>query len=241
MHELSIICCYNRKEEYQAFLESLNAQNVEVCVVGIDNSQREYSSCAAAFNAAMQKVDTPYVVFSHQDILFPTEGMIRSFMECLKKIHIHDILGVAGRSSENNLVVTNVRHGATAEYAGGNRVEEMVACDSVDECFFGGTAECFRKYPFDEHLCNGWHLYAVERSLAARVRGNKAWVCDMPLIHKSQGKMDLDYSKQFYHISKRYSKHMDYMRTTCAYAPTRFPKREVAFLKRSLSIALGRY
>jgi len=238
---ITIVCCYNRDNDYNEFKKSLKAQSADFKLVGIDNTRAQFSSCAAAFNSILSKVDTKYVIFSHQDILFTEPLQLTRFVHFLNQTNDGDILGVAGRSDKAKRVFSNIRHGTNQEYAGENRLTQMIECDTVDECFFGGTVESFKRYPFDEKLCNGWHLYAVERCMAAKVRGNKVWVCAMPLIHNSRGKMDYKYSKQFYHISRKYSKYIRYMRTTCACAYTRFPMRELAYIVRNISMTFGRY
>ena len=53
--------------------------------------------------------------------------------------------------------------------------------------------------------------------------------------------MNQIYNLQFYRLSKKYSGKFDRILTTCASASTRFPLREVAFIKRAISIFLGRY
>lgn len=241
MADVSIICCYNNLNEFSRLCECIRKQNIEIDVIGIDNTKSKYSSCARAFNDNLKNVRTQYVIFTHQDIVLKNDDMISIFYEALKSIDKYDILGIAGRRSSDGNVVTNMVHGDNQRYAGKCRVEYLEECDSLDECFFGGSTECFIKYPFDEILCDNWHLYAVEACLAARSRGNKAQVCGIPVIHKSAGKMNQIYNLQFYRLSKKYSGKFDRILTTCASASTRFPLREVAFIKRAISIFLGRY
>lgn len=47
---------------------------------------------------------------------------------------------------------------------------EDYLCDTVDECCFGMTREVFDSLRFNEKVCNGWHLYAVEMCLRAKER-----------------------------------------------------------------------
>ncbi|MBQ3447563.1 MAG: hypothetical protein IJG37_07970 [Synergistaceae bacterium] len=105
------------------------------------------------------------------------EKMYADFVETLKsqacpcEIIGIDIVGVAGVRFDEAGVITNIRHkwryrNGEISYAGSRRVEGgMMTCGTVDECFFGRHTEHFREYPFNEDLCNDWHLYAAEACL----------------------------------------------------------------------------
>ena len=240
--ELTILCCYNNRKNFEQLVENLKKQSIETEIIGIDNTGNTYQSCAEAFNDNLAKVKTKYVVFSHQDIALTHCKQLEKFLYCMKIANEYDLVGVAGRRSIDGAVITNIRHGSNEEYAGKTRIDKLlVECDTIDECFFGGTTSCFTKNPFNQELCNNWHLYAVERSLSARARGNKVYVCGIPLIHYSTGRMNHVYNKQFYMISKAYCKQIGYIYSTCASASTKFPAREWAYLRRKISIATGRY
>lgn len=240
MEQVTVLCCYNNKSEFEKLKKSLSDQSVKVALIGIDNTEDTYSSCAAAFNEYLNKVHTEYVVFSHQDIVLPDKELMKQFIEVIKDNNMYDIVGVAGRNEEGH-VLTNIYHGNELKYAGEKRVSKTELCDTIDECFFGGYTKGFVEYPFDEKLCNNWHLYAVDRCLDARTRGNKVFVCGIPILHKSMGKINDVYNWQFYKLSKKYKNNFNFINTTCAFASTIFPKREIAFIKRAISIKLGRY
>ena len=241
MNNITILCCYNDLKQYKIFLKSLSKQSIGVEMIGIDNTQNLFQSAASAFNEYLKRIDTKYVIFTHQDIEFSTINALEVFKHYLQRIGIYDILGVAGKSGKHGKVITNIMHGYQKSYAGANRLLDIEECDTVDECFFGGYTECFKKYPFDDKLCNNWHLYAVERCLATINRKNKVFVCDIPLFHKSRGKMNHIYNKQFYFISKKYSNSIKYLNTTCASASTEFPFREISFIKRLVCLIIHRY
>ncbi|MGN1277740.1 MAG: glycosyltransferase [Floccifex sp.] len=239
--DVSIVCCYNSIEQYCEFKESLSKQSIHPRVVGIDNTQHKYSSCSEALNFAVSTISTPYVIFSHQDIEFINNDSIEKFVDSIKAMNCNDVLGVAGRCKRGGTVVSNILHGADKKSVGKAKLTDITECEIIDECFFGGYTENFREHPFDTKICNNWHLYAVDCCLSARVRGNHIYICPISLIHKSAGKMNGIYNKQFYQLSKKYEKEINYINTTCAYASTQFPYREIAYIKRAISMALGRY
>ena len=99
MEEITVITCYNDKIKYDAFLETLYAQDIPFAVRGIDNTAKQFPSCASALNYAIKDVKTEYVVFAHQDILLPGCSMLRDFLDAMKNSEPGSILGVAGKNS----------------------------------------------------------------------------------------------------------------------------------------------
>lgn len=241
MKRVTVICCYNDAVQFDELKNSLESQSEEYDLIPINNVSSDYSSCSKAFNAAMKKVKTTYVVFTHQDIILNESNMLKNFVDYLEKINVYDILGVAGVKRDSGHTITNILHGKTLKPAGSENLKGMEKCETVDECFFGGTAECFSKYPFNETLCDNWHLYAVERCINAAVNGNSVYVCDIPLIHNSQGKINHAYNVGFLKISKFYADKLDCIYTTCASAKTNFVSRIWAYIRREISIKLNRY
>lgn len=231
----TIVCCYNKKSVFDEMLHSLKAQSENVEIIEIDNSDGKFSSCSAAFNSVMNQIHTKYVIFSHQDIIYNTVDSLSHIIDYFEKIEPYDIVGVVGRKSSKERI-GNIKQGKDKRQAVSGKVEGIEKCDTVDECFFGGYTECFIKYPFSEKLCNGWHMYAVERCLATLERGNNVYVVDADLTHLSGGKTDHAYNVTFYRISKRYKTTVKYLATTCEGAPTAMGLRELYYVKRELHV-----
>ena len=228
---VTIVCCYNDTSVYNNFVASLQNQTCPYKLIGINNGDNAgFSSCAAAYNSVISNVDTKYVIYSHQDILLKDANSLEKFVAYLERINEDDILGVAGTRFDDqdgvysNIVHRNRRTGKLL-YAGLLYVEGMMSCDTLDECFFGGYSEHFLKHPFDEKLCNNWHLYAVERCLNTKVEGNSVYVCDVFLFHLSSGKLNSALIKGFYEILKHYADKFPLIRTTCVCSKTNFMRR----------------
>ena len=84
---------------------------------------------------------------------------LAEFISYLGRINHDDILGVAGERFSNPGTITNIMHrdNKTGKIipAGMRLMEsDMMECDIVDECFFGGYTEHFRTNPFNEYLCD---------------------------------------------------------------------------------------
>ncbi len=272
--KVTIVCCYNDIGQYERLCTSLKRQNIEYELIGIDNCRQKFASCSSALNAVVDAIKTEYVVYSHQDIELPEADMLERFVDYLEQTGKADILGVAGAidaasagaesgmtdirlkpktiPKDGTCVASYVRHGRGLVCAGEVEFQGMIVCDTVDECFFGGRTEVFRKEPFDEKLCDNWHLYAVERCLRARVQGNKVWVCDLSLIHHSSGNINHAYNENFRRIAKHYAKYpaeeggrnadvkTAYIRTVCGSARTDWLHRNLFYWKREILFRLHR-
>lgn len=218
----------------------------------MDNCNRQYASCSLALNAATARVETEYVIYAHQDVELPGEDTLARFAGYLAQTGEADLLGVAGivpgtipgrkkRFGEaEGIVLSGVQHGAGELAAAGEQAfSGMRACDSLDECFFGGHTAHFKKNPFDEKLCDNWHLYGVERCLHTRWHGGNVYVCDVALIHHSTGHINHAYNENFRRLAKRYAG-MQCIRTVCGSSKTGFWHRNVFYWKREFLIRLGR-
>ncbi len=175
-------------------METLKIQTIPCEIIGIDNrGNKGFSSCAAAYNSVIDRVKTKYVIYSHQDILLNDPEALEKFVSYLERTGKDDILGAAGVRFDSTEGFSNVTHihNRTGELVHGTAKfpeGDMIECDTVDECVFGGHTEHFREHPFDEKLCNNWHLYAAESCLLTKAYlGGKVWCCDVPVFHLSSG------------------------------------------------------
>ncbi|MBQ9527405.1 MAG: hypothetical protein IJR68_07320, partial [Fretibacterium sp.] len=196
-----------------------------------NEGNRRYTSCAAAYNSVIHDVDTKYVIYSHQDIRLKEKDTLEKFVRYLDRLNQDDLLGVAGiRFDDEDGIYSNIvqiySKTGKLHLAGAAYVEGMIPCDTLDECFFGGYTEHFLKHPFDEKLCDSWHLYAVERCLNTKVEGRKegkenaVYVCDVLLFHLSSGNVNSAFVKGFCKICKHYASDFPVIKTTCAGSKT---------------------
>lgn len=271
--KITIVCCYNDAKKYQLLQNSLKKQNTAYELIGIDNQRNQFRSCSSALNSVLEQIQTEYVIFSHQDIELPESDTLKHFLMYMEQLSEGDILGAAGAveavtvsaaakgrqlgDKAGTCVLSCTRHGKDLVCAGEVEYSGITACDTVDECFFGGKTKTFTEEPLDERLCDTWHLYAVERCLRARVQGGKVFVCDVVLNHYSEGKIDHSYNENFRRIAKYYAKNsnnlknrknikgagqgMRWIRTVCGSTRTDWLHRNLFYWKRELLIRLKRY
>ncbi len=243
MDKITIVCCWNKFSQYERLIESIEKQNISVNIIGIDNSKQIFESCSKALNSVLPHVKTKYVLFSHQDIIFNKNNDLQRILKYLDGINQNDILGFAGVSFNNQFVKTNVRIGDSSKgkYGGSIRVHGLEECDTLDECIFGGYTTFFLNHPFDETICNSWHLYTVEMCLRTKINQGKVYICDIELFHDSWGNIDISYIKNFYKICKKYKNEYKFIRTPCCfYSGTSFILRGTYFLKKYLGLVLRR-
>ncbi|MBQ7665740.1 MAG: hypothetical protein IJS42_03395 [Synergistaceae bacterium] len=226
MNEVTIVCCYNNEKVYNDFVNTLKSQTLGYDLIGIDNrGNNRFTSCAGAYNSVINDVKTKYVIYSHQDILLTEPDMLQRFISDLECITQNDILGVAGMRFEERECFSNIRHmdrvTGKIMYPAVNALKNgMIECDTFDECFFGGYTEHFREYPFDEVVCDNWHLYAVEACLNAKINKGHVYVSDISIIHLSYGYVNFTFVCGFCRLCRKYAKNFPFIRTTCTYSKT---------------------
>lgn len=225
---VTVVCCTNNKTQLQKeLLNSLAIQDEKFEIIIIDNEMGIFDSCSAAFNSKINNIKTKYVVFSHQDIILGERYSLKRFVEYMKDAEIGDLFGVAGTELNQIGVLTAIYHGTDRRPAGRRKLKGIKKCDVIDECFFGGLTETFIKYPFDENLCNGWHLYAVERCLNNRLYGHSVYVCEIPLEHSSTGRLNHAFYENFKKLCRAYHKNYPEIYTTCERTKTGFFSRNI--------------
>ncbi|WP_026661191.1 glycosyltransferase [Butyrivibrio sp. AC2005] len=239
MNRVTVVCCYNDLQQFEDLKNALEKQSEKAELLGIDNRASAFSSCAAAYNSIVKDITTPYVLYSHQDIIFEDENNIKQLGDYIEKTGTDDIVGVAGVRVSPKITYTNIFDGLNEKKPAGKlRVEGLEECDTVDECIFGGHSEYFKKEPFDEEICNNWHLYAVEQCLRTKLKGNKVWVCDVVLYHHSDGEHNYKLHENFRELSKAYHDRLDYIVTPCCRGYTDVFRRNWGFIKRNRKIGI---
>ena len=223
---VTVVCCYNNQDKLQEqLLMSLHNQNEPYVFLPIDNVKGQFSSCSTALNSILAKINTEYVIFAHQDIVFTESTQLGQFVDYMQKGSEGDIFGIAGVYHNSPGVMTCALHGSNRKPAGRFPIVGLRECDTIDECFFGGMTKTFLDEPFDERICDNWHLYAVELCLRAKKNNKKVYVCAIPLLHLSTGIVTPEFYKSFLKLCKSYHSYYPIIRTTCAANKTDFFSR----------------
>ena len=199
---VSVICCYNKVTEYAAMSESLKTQTIPYELIGVDNSNSRFSSAAAALNWGAMQSNGDTFVFLHQDIVFCQEDALAQLVSVILQTPNPVIAGLFG-----------AKH--TQEDA---HVGEFNTYETLDECCIAMSRETWSMLRFNETLCDGWHLYAVELCLRAQNAGVLICAKDCGIRHMSNGTVDKKYMKTFRKLMLAYPD-KKWIATTCKSMP----------------------
>ncbi len=247
---ISVICVYNDLEIFKKFIvSSLGKQTAKYELIQIDNTKNEYKSAAEALNIGAMNAKGDYLMFVHQDIKLCSERWLEYVEQELNCTQMIGIVGVAGRSEKYTKTVSNLKHGNPSKFAGEIRLKSIKEVQTVDECLFIIKKDVFEKYKFDEKICKGWHLYAVDLCLTLKKNGYGNYVLPYQVYHLSIGyvKMNriiiaiklgcfpLDYYKNLKDIIKKHKKDYSMIFTTCGNWNTFYP----ILIQRTIIIIYG--
>lgn len=239
MNELSIICCYNRFDEYNSTLvKSLRLQtNQNYELIGVDNSKNQYSSAAQALNYGIKMSCGKYVVTVHQDFEFIDPEALDKIIYYLKEFSSLDVIGVAGAVIDNEASLLKKIIGRNRKICS-SMVDERgrivdskpLQVNSLDECCFAFLKDFWIKHPFDEQTCNKWDLYCVEMCLYTATKGGKAYVVPIKCIHHSGGNLTNNFYVTLRKLSMKYRNNVDNIITPCVVTKTKHYNLEYAKL-----------
>jgi len=249
---ISIVCVYNNDKILKNnLLKSLERQTSEYELILIDNTQNRYTSAAKALNCGGEKATGDYIMFVHQDVDFCKDTWLAEAEKILSSIPDLGIAGVAGMSDTG---YTNkdrgrniIKHGNPAMILSwGNAIQKPEIVQTLDECLIIIPKIVFSKLKFDESVCDGWHLYAVDYCLSCNRIGLKAYAIPMFIYHRSAGS---SFSTQYYStlkkVIKKHKKYYKKIYTTMGdwstLCPLSVQMRKIKYLvKLRVSIAYGK-
>ena len=198
---ISVICCYNKYPEYCNMLDTLRKQSTEFEIIGVDNTNGVFSSAAAALNYGAKMATGSMLVFVHQDILFLNNNSLASFVEPIIQAEgALCIVGLFGAARKNKT------------YNG------YVVKETLDECCVAMHRDTWEQYPFNDVLCDGWHLYVVEQCLRIGSAGGRILSGEFAIKHLSTGNVDDAYMKTFKRLMDNY-KEKKWIVTVCKSLP----------------------
>ena len=191
---------YNNEEILNNYLlKSLNSQTTNYELILIDNTQKKFKSAAEAFNQEGKKAKGEYIIFTHQDVDLSSNMFLNDLKIILDSLPNLGIAGAAGKSEEK-VIVSNIKEGIPPKLSGKIQINKPIKVQTLDECLFIIPKSIFDVVQFDEKVCSGWHLYAVDYSLSAAEMGLDVYVIPASIYHKSAGE---SFSKEYYDILKK--------------------------------------
>ena len=203
---ISIICVYNDKTlVHDYLLGSLENQTVPYELILQDNTLNEYHSASSALNSGAEKAKGKYLMFVHQDIDLSSNTWLENAERMLDSLSNLGIAGVAGVSENLKGISTNLKQGDPPAAIGQFKVDKPLDVQTLDECLVIIPRSVFLENKFDEDVCDGWHLYAVDYSLGIKSKGLRVLVLPVYVYHRSPG-VSLS-AKYYFNLERIMKKH----------------------------------
>ncbi len=164
-------------------------------------------SLCEGYNRGFQQSSGALIVFSHDDIEF-VGADLPSRLE--SHLNDFDVIGVAGTTLLTNgawisagdphafalFAYPDVQEGGVLVKACGRGGIVIGGIQALDGCFIAAKRAAVEVISFDAENFNGFHLYDLDFSFRAYLRGLKVAVCrDLLPIHASTGKPDQQWDK----------------------------------------------
>jgi len=187
---ISVICVYNNEKILNdCLLKSLRNQPVKFELITIDNTRGEFKSAAAALNYGGNKATGKYFMFVHQDVTLCSDSFLEDAEKVLDGLTNFGTVGIAGKhEGSKRRVFSNLKQGPSQlEPLGFIHINSPVKVQTIDECLIIIPKSVFDILPFDERVCDDWHLYAVDYCLSAQKLGFDNYVIPMMINHISGG------------------------------------------------------
>ena len=222
---ISVICVYNNEKTFRDTLyKSLRIQTVPYDLIAIDNTEGRFASAAQALNYGASKAspDSAFLLFVHQDIEVCLPCFLEDVEVMLASLPSLGIAGVAGNVEGDKNFFSTITHGSPP-FIAGRKIKAPFPVMTVDECFVAIPRHIFEQHRFDDKLCDGWHLYAVEYCLRINLAGFKVYVMPASLHHQSTGMLKGDYFVTLAKVLSSYSLSYNKIYTTCGCWNTRIP------------------
>lgn len=214
---VSVICVYSDINKYNnQLLKSLSIQNADYELVAIDNTKNSFISAASALNEGVRRSKGNVLVFSHQDIYLKTSYELSKFAEAICSAGNGAVVGTQGVLDKSKIYYSNITAGDELDAGMIHDYEDkLYQVSTVDEGFFGMLRSTWEQHPFDNELCDNWHLYCVESCLYNRAHGGKVYVYPIQLHHFSMGRISVGYMYNLRRLCKVYRSSFRYIWTTC--------------------------
>ena len=214
---ISVVCVYNNPEILDnLLLKSLKTQSLDYELILMDNTNNQFKSAAEALNKGGTKANGDYIMFVHQDIDLKSSEWLKDAETTLNSLENLGIAGVAGVSPwDEDEKVSNITQGSPPRKISDEHIETPQNVQTLDECLFIIPTSVFNILKFDEVICSGWHLYAVDYCLSAINRGLDVFVIPSEVHHSSPGNsMSEDYYSTLENLLEKHKKYHRFVFTT---------------------------
>ncbi len=180
---ISIVCTYNDEEILRDYLlKSLKDQTVEFELIKIDNTRNRFKSAAEALNYGGEKAKGKYIMFVHQDVDLCSSTWLKDVERILESIPDLGIAGITGMNEEGKKLNV-IKQSIPPRWLPHIPIQKPTRAQTVDECLVIIPKSIFDMLPFDETVCDDWHLYAVDYSLSLKEWDKGVYVIPVVIHH----------------------------------------------------------
>ena len=152
---ISVVCIYNNEKIFNDYLlKSLKAQTAKYEIIKLDNTNGRFDSAAEALNYGGRKAKGKYLMFVHQDVNLFSDTWLEEAEKILDKLPKLGVAGIAGRSDNEELIITKMKHGYPPGNAGKMKFEKPIKVQTLDECLVIIPNIIFTSLKFDESVCD---------------------------------------------------------------------------------------
>ena len=207
---MRIISVYNSEGLLRAgLLASAPAFLEKIKIELVDNTNNQYHSMADAIRSVISKF-TPdeILVFAHQDVLFYDPDSFNLISQNIKSIksdiYFAGVVGVKPLSEnvENCGVNRIISGGKLLPFA---IIDRPTPVETIDECVLITNANTIKRYNLLNDARLGWHLYAVDASLAMAQNGYNSYVLPLSVNHLSRGRCTPQYFELGKYLLQKYN------------------------------------
>lgn len=200
MTRISVVSVYNNRTILEeCLLKGLASQNHDYQLILVDNTHQEFKSASAALNYGADQAHGEYILFAHQDVYLKKDHFLQNMVNTLDSLKNVGVAGIAGKSINEKDIISNSTEGEPPQRMG-RSLSSPLPVQTVDECLFIIPRARFKLNRFDEVVCDGWHLYAVDYSLSIAKHGFRTYLLPLEVHHQSRGR---SFTREYYSILRR--------------------------------------
>lgn len=221
---LSIIICHRNRALFNAIKKSIEATvGIPYELIVIDNTKNEYT-IFSAYNEGVKRAKYDIVCFTHEDVLFYTNGWGEKVITHFKDQQV-GMIGVIGGMAQsavpsawwfNNYFAKSARNILMRAkdkklyhyYSNPYNEKDKTGVVIVDGMWFCIRKDLFQKIKFDEKTYAGFHLYDTDISMQVLQHAKNYVVYDILIEHKWSGNISRDYYEDLCRFSTKWKDHL---------------------------------
>lgn len=190
-------------------------------IVWIENKNRKYS-LTEAYNLGASKAKFELLCFIHDDVEFVSDNWGSVAVELLKNEQ-YGLVGVAGSRNFSKIQAgwwgySAVRYHRYSIINGPDAQKDLMICNPenervskvtvLDGVFLATTKKIWSQFPFDESNFRGFHGYDLDFSLQIGQKYNVGCCFQIPIVHKSKGRLTDEWFESMKMIQKKWSHYL---------------------------------